>query len=200
MGRGANEEVVGKSGHARLWKSIHASCSEWIIWYWKIVNVFNFPSIHLSIQYESAFPGTFNTQIDIRLKQWADQQLPRKSVECAWETLKEEFIRLVEKAKLSKDHDDIFDQLKAAVVDESMRKHQWEDKVLDVHFDDEFFVSLTSEIRLVLTSTGSRSSTSDPAQHARRPFCSRQTTMGLCGTVCRAFGDWKIGSHRESVD
>ncbi len=73
--------------------------------------------------------GTFNTTIDIRLKQWADQQLPRRSVECAWETLKEEFNRLVEKAKLSKDHDNIFDQLKAAVVDESMRKHQWEDKV-----------------------------------------------------------------------
>lgn len=73
--------------------------------------------------------GTFNTTIDIRLKLWADQQLPRRSVECAWETLKEEFNRLVEKAKLSKDHDNIFDQLKAAVVDESMRKHQWEDKV-----------------------------------------------------------------------
>lgn len=66
------------------------------------------------------------------MKQWADQQLPRRSVECAWETLKEEFNRLVEKAKLSKDHDDIFDQLKAAVVDESMRKHQWEDKVHSV--------------------------------------------------------------------
>ena len=73
--------------------------------------------------------GTFNTTVDIRLKQWADQQLPHRSVECAWETLKEEFRRLVDKAKLSKDHDDIFDQLKAAVVDEVMRKHQWEDKV-----------------------------------------------------------------------
>jgi optic atrophy protein 1 len=37
----------------------------------------------------------------------------------------------VEKAKLSKDHDNIFDQLKAAVVDESMRKHQWENKVMN---------------------------------------------------------------------
>ena len=73
--------------------------------------------------------GTFNTTVDIRLKQWADQQLPKRSVECAWETLKEEFRRLVDKAKLSKDHDDIFDQLKASVIDEAMRKHQWEDKV-----------------------------------------------------------------------
>jgi len=80
--------------------------------------------------------GTFNTTVDIRLKQWADQQLPRKSVECAWETLKEEFKRLVDKAKLSKDHDDIFDQLKAAVVDEVMRKHQWEDKVTSSLFCD----------------------------------------------------------------
>ena len=78
--------------------------------------------------------GTFNTTVDIRLKQWADQQLPRRSVECGWETLKEEFRRLVDKAKLSKDHDDIFDQLKGAVVDEAMRKHQWEDKVFLLSF------------------------------------------------------------------
>lgn len=79
--------------------------------------------------------GTFNTTVDIRLKQWADQQLPKRSVECAWETLKEEFRRLVDKAKLSKDHDDIFDQLKASVIDEAMRKHQWEDKVSSFFFN-----------------------------------------------------------------
>ena len=91
--------------------------------------------------------GTFNTTVDIRLKQWADQQLPRKSVECAWETLKEEFRRLVDKAKLSKDHDDIFDQLKAAVVDEVMRKHQWEDKVMFLPFIESIKSSRT---RLIL--------------------------------------------------
>lgn len=84
--------------------------------------------------------GTFNTTVDIRLRQWADEQLPRRSVEVAWETLKEEFRRLVDKAKLSKDHDDIFDNLKAAVVDESMRRHQWEDKVKACSFLLFFFL------------------------------------------------------------
>ncbi|XP_046463613.1 dynamin-like 120 kDa protein, mitochondrial isoform X2 [Daphnia pulex] len=98
---------------------------------WEKVATHVFENLYLPAA-QSNSSGTFNTTIDIRLKQWADQQLPRKSVECAWETLKEEFNRLVEKAKLSKDHDNIFDQLKAAVVDESMRKHQWEDKAAEV--------------------------------------------------------------------
>lgn len=98
---------------------------------WEKVATHVFENLYLPAA-QSDTSGTFNTTVDIRLKQWADQQLPRKSVECAWETLKEEFRRLVDKAKLSKDHDDIFDQLKAAVVDEVMRKHQWEDKAAEV--------------------------------------------------------------------
>lgn len=74
--------------------------------------------------------GTFNTTADIKLKQWADQMLPKKCVEVGWETLEEEFRKFLELAKNSKDHDVIFDSLKATVVDEAMRRHQWEDKVL----------------------------------------------------------------------
>lgn len=98
---------------------------------WEKVATHVFENLYLPAA-QSDTSGTFNTTVDIRLKQWADQQLPHRSVECAWETLKEEFRRLVDKAKLSKDHDDIFDQLKAAVVDEVMRKHQWEDKAAEV--------------------------------------------------------------------
>jgi len=32
-------------------------------------------------------------------------------------------------ARLSSDHDDIFDNLKNAVVNEAMRRHSWEEKV-----------------------------------------------------------------------
>lgn len=98
---------------------------------WEKVATHVFENLYLPAA-QSDTSGTFNTTVDIRLKQWADQQLPRRSVECGWETLKEEFRRLVDKAKLSKDHDDIFDQLKGAVVDEAMRKHQWEDKAAEV--------------------------------------------------------------------
>ncbi|MPC87856.1 Dynamin-like protein, mitochondrial [Portunus trituberculatus] len=55
--------------------------------------------------------------------------LPRRCVEVGWETLQDEFRKFIERAKNSKDHDTIFDNLKACVVDEAMRRHAWEDKV-----------------------------------------------------------------------
>ncbi|XP_042889090.1 dynamin-like 120 kDa protein, mitochondrial isoform X1 [Penaeus japonicus] len=76
--------------------------------------------------------GTFNTTADIKLKQWADGMLPKKCVEVGWETLEDEFRKFMERAKNSKDHDNIFDSLKACVVDEAMRRHEWEDKAADV--------------------------------------------------------------------
>lgn len=50
-------------------------------------------------------------------------------MEVGWETLQDEFRKFMERARTSKDHDTIFDNLKACVVDEAMRRHVWEDKV-----------------------------------------------------------------------
>ena len=76
--------------------------------------------------------GTFNTMIDIKLKQWAEHQLGLKCVEVGWETLQEQFNVLMDKAKKSKDHDDIFDQLKEAVIREATNRHVWEDKAAEM--------------------------------------------------------------------
>ncbi|GAB6028236.1 Optic atrophy 1, isoform A [Chamberlinius hualienensis] len=76
--------------------------------------------------------GTFNTIADIKLKLWADNILPLQCIKVGWETLKEEFKNLMEKAKTSKDHDDIFDNLKDAVIDEAINQHVWEDKAFEV--------------------------------------------------------------------
>lgn len=76
-----------------------------------------------------SFTDSFNTMVDIKLRQWAEQALPAKSVESGWEGLQQEFTDLIEKAKKSPDHDDIFDNLKTAVIDEAIRRHSWEDKV-----------------------------------------------------------------------
>ncbi|XP_027704563.1 dynamin-like 120 kDa protein, mitochondrial isoform X3 [Vombatus ursinus] len=70
--------------------------------------------------------GTFNTTVDIKLKQWTDKQLPAKAVEVAWETLQEEFSRFMTEPK-GKEHDDIFDKLKQAVKEESVKRHKWND-------------------------------------------------------------------------
>lgn len=49
-----------------------------------------------------------------------------------WETLQEEFADLVEKSKKNPDHDDIFDNIKSAVIDEAIKRHSWEDKAMDM--------------------------------------------------------------------
>ena len=59
-------------------------------------------------------------------------QLPVKSVEVGWECLQDEFHKLMDVAKKKKDHDDIFDQLKGAVIDTAVSKHVWEDKAAEV--------------------------------------------------------------------
>ncbi len=70
--------------------------------------------------------------MDIKLKQWAEAQLGQKCVEVGWETLQEQFNVLMDKAKKSKDHDDIFDLLKEAVTREAMNRHAWEDKAAEM--------------------------------------------------------------------
>lgn len=71
----------------------------------------------------------FNTQVDIELSKWAQQKLPQISVEAGWETLQQEFRKLIESNKMQHDHDDIFDDLKMAVLNEVIRRHKWEEKV-----------------------------------------------------------------------
>ncbi|XP_024134461.1 dynamin-like 120 kDa protein, mitochondrial isoform X5 [Oryzias melastigma] len=74
--------------------------------------------------------GTFNTTVDIKLKQWTDKQLPHKALEVAWETLQEEFARFMAEYR-GKDQDDIFDKLKEAVKDEGIKRHKWNERALD---------------------------------------------------------------------
>ncbi|KAK7028025.1 Dynamin-like 120 kDa protein, mitochondrial [Halocaridina rubra] len=98
---------------------------------WEKVATHIFENIYLPAA-QTDNSGTFNTTADIKLKQWAELTLPKKCVEVGWETLEEEFRSFMERARNSKDHDNIFDNLKSCVVDESMRRHEWEDKAADV--------------------------------------------------------------------
>ncbi|XP_062583639.1 dynamin-like 120 kDa protein, mitochondrial isoform X1 [Saccostrea cucullata] len=97
---------------------------------WERCSSYFFESIYLpAAQTENS--GTFNTTVDIKLKQWADNMLPKKCVEVGWDTLHDEFLKIVEKDKKNKGHDEIFDQLKLAVIEASKNKHQWDGKAED---------------------------------------------------------------------
>ncbi|KAK0075154.1 hypothetical protein PV326_011843, partial [Microctonus aethiopoides] len=98
---------------------------------WEKVSMHVFENIYLPAA-QSGDPGTFNTAVDIKLKQWAEQQLPAKSVESGWECLKQEFINFMNKEKQSPDHDGIFDNIKNAVVNEAVDRHSWEDKASEM--------------------------------------------------------------------
>jgi len=50
------------------------------------------------------------------------------SWQIGWFTLREEFNRLLGSDQTDKEHDKVFEDLKAAVRDESMKKHKWDEK------------------------------------------------------------------------
>lgn len=75
---------------------------------------------------------SFNTSVDIKLRQWTEQTLPAQSVEAGWEALQAEFRKFMTKSYQAPAHDDVFDSLKSAVVNEAMQRHSWEDKASEM--------------------------------------------------------------------
>ncbi|XP_069068842.1 dynamin-like GTPase OPA1, mitochondrial isoform X2 [Pleurodeles waltl] len=96
---------------------------------WERVSTHVIENIYLPAA-QTVNAGTFNTTVDIKLKQWTDKQLPHKAVEVAWDTLQEEFSRFMTEQK-GKEHDDIFDKLKEAVKEESIKRHKWNEQAED---------------------------------------------------------------------
>lgn len=52
------------------------------------------------------------------------------TLQVAWETLQEEFSRFMTEKK-GKEHDDIFDKLKQAVKEETIKRHKWNERAED---------------------------------------------------------------------
>nr|XP_054768305.1 dynamin-like 120 kDa protein, mitochondrial [Lytechinus pictus] len=97
---------------------------------WEGVSSHVFEGIYLPAS-QSLDAGAFNTIIDIKLKEWAENVLPKTSIEVGSNTLVEEYSKLVEKSKSKKDHDTIFDSLKTAVKHESISRHQWMERAVE---------------------------------------------------------------------
>ncbi|GAB0087005.1 Dynamin [Sergentomyia squamirostris] len=120
------DEVVNLSQiSAKKWEEVIVNTL------WDKLSNYVFENIYLPAA-QSGSQNSFNTMVDIKLRQWADQALPARAVESGYEALQKEFVELLDTAKKSPDHDDIFDNLKSAVVDEAIRRYSWEDKATDM--------------------------------------------------------------------
>ncbi|XP_060516736.1 dynamin-like 120 kDa protein, mitochondrial isoform X2 [Cylas formicarius] len=120
------DEIVNLSQVSpRDWED-HLLCSIWD----KISNHV-FENVYIPAA-QTGSSETFNTAVDIKLRQWAESSLPFESVESGWQSLRSEFEKFMQKRSQAPDHDNIFDQLKEAVVNEAMRRHKWEDKASDM--------------------------------------------------------------------
>ncbi|XP_033097917.1 dynamin-like 120 kDa protein, mitochondrial [Anneissia japonica] len=91
---------------------------------WKQVSAHVFKNIYLPAAH-SEDAGAFNTRVDIELRNWAEQQLSKLSVEVGLQTLQDEFGALIDQDKKNKDHDAIYDDVISCVQKESLSRHNW---------------------------------------------------------------------------
>lgn len=73
----------------------------------------------------------FNTAVDIKLREWAESELPLASIRAGREALREEFSELMRRGH---DSDPVYEPVKREAVDEALRRHQWEDRAQDVSY------------------------------------------------------------------
>jgi optic atrophy protein 1 len=98
---------------------------------WDKVSNYVFERIYLPAG-QSGNSGQFNTMVDIKLREWADLQLPMGSVEAGWDGLHKELQAFMKKSSVAKDSDEVLNNLKEAVLLETLQKHVWEDKAADM--------------------------------------------------------------------
>ncbi|KAL1116742.1 hypothetical protein AAG570_005214 [Ranatra chinensis] len=114
------DEVVNLSQvSAKDWESLLADKV------WHRISSHVFDNIFLPAA-QTGNSKSYNTMVDIRLKEWAELQLAERSIEAGTEALQQEFMRFMENSnKLS---DPVFRPLKEAVLQEALRRHSWENK------------------------------------------------------------------------
>ncbi|XP_013184729.2 dynamin-like 120 kDa protein, mitochondrial isoform X2 [Amyelois transitella] len=71
----------------------------------------------------------FNTSVDIKLREWAESELPLQSIRAGREALREEFLELMSRGTES---DPVYEPVKKEAVEEALRRHQWEERAQDV--------------------------------------------------------------------
>lgn len=96
---------------------------------WNEISNYVFENIYLPAA-QSKNPGYFNTAVDIKLKDWAEKLLCRKSLEIGQETLEQEFNNLMTSSSSSssypQDDNDVFDCLRKEVLTEVKKRRRWD--------------------------------------------------------------------------
>ena len=98
---------------------------------WQKLHFHVFERVYLPAA-QTSTSGTFNTQIDINLKHWAEGSLSKKAIEAGLEALLQEFGQLIEKSKTVKGNDPLFNDLKTAVTEQTLKKHVWQEKASEI--------------------------------------------------------------------
>ncbi|KAG6458988.1 hypothetical protein O3G_MSEX011142 [Manduca sexta] len=71
----------------------------------------------------------FNTSVDIKLREWAEKELPVQSIRAGRDALRDEFSELMTRTSES---DAVYEPVKKQAVDEALRRHTWEERAQDV--------------------------------------------------------------------
>ncbi|VDK32377.1 unnamed protein product [Taenia asiatica] len=74
--------------------------------------------------------GSYQTFVDVLLRDWSQHELPQTCVQVGWEVLYDELERAAKDAEHSRGYDHIFDKLKKEVITQTRNRHQWDGKAI----------------------------------------------------------------------
>lgn len=72
--------------------------------------------------------SSYQTFVDVLLRDWSQHELPHACVQVGWEVLYDELERAAKEAEHSRGYDHIFDKLKKEVITQTRNRHQWDAK------------------------------------------------------------------------
>ncbi|KAM7535779.1 hypothetical protein Aperf_G00000094459 [Anoplocephala perfoliata] len=98
----------------RLWQKLQAYVFE---------NIFEPAQLKFSL-------GSYQTFVDVVLRDWLQHELPQTCVQVGWEVLYDELERSAKEAEHARSYDHIFDKLKKEVITETRNRHQWDSKAI----------------------------------------------------------------------
>nr|CDS31608.1 optic atrophy 1 protein opa1 [Hymenolepis microstoma] len=96
---------------------------------WQKLQGYVFDNIFEPAQLKSNL-GSYQTFVDVLLRDWSQHELPQLCVQVGWEVLYDELERAAKEAEHSRGYDHIFDKVKKEVITQTRNRHQWDSKAI----------------------------------------------------------------------